>query len=99
MKTGKRLVPLLVILMIVISQGSHQSNAQKKRNPQSQSLIADSGWPAYGRDPGGSRYSPLAEINRENVNNLKVAMDVSHRRGGRQSRARQKCRVRSYANS
>src|SRR5215510_11789971 len=33
----------------------------------------ESGWPAYGRDPGGSRYSPLAEINRENVNNLKVA--------------------------
>jgi quinoprotein glucose dehydrogenase len=33
----------------------------------------ESGWPAYGRDPGGSRYSPLAVINRENVNNLKVA--------------------------
>ena len=64
---------LLVILMIVISQGSNQSNAQKRRNPHSQSSIADSGWPAYGRDPGGSRYSPLAEINRENVNNLKVA--------------------------
>ena len=30
-------------------------------------------WPAYGRDPGGSRYSPLTEINRENVKNLKVA--------------------------
>src|SRR5262245_14196221 len=33
----------------------------------------ESDWPAYGRDPGGSRYSPLAEINRENVNSLKVA--------------------------
>src|SRR5262245_55370266 len=73
MKTGKSLVPLFVILMIVISQGSNQSNAQKRRNPQSQSSIADSGWPAYGRDPGGSRYSPLAEINRENVNGLKIA--------------------------
>jgi quinoprotein glucose dehydrogenase len=30
-------------------------------------------WPAYGRDPGGSRYSPLAQINRKNVSNLKVA--------------------------
>lgn len=30
-------------------------------------------WPAYGRDPGGARYSPLTEINRENVKNLKVA--------------------------
>ena len=73
MKTGKSLVVLSVILMIVISQGSHQSNAQKRRNPQSQTSIADSGWPAYGRDPGGSRYSPLAEVTRENVNGLKIA--------------------------
>src|SRR5579862_7353642 len=28
-------------------------------------------WPAYGNDPGGTRYSPLAEINRENVVSLK----------------------------
>ena len=33
----------------------------------------ESDWPAYGRDPGGSRYSPLAQINRENVSNLKIA--------------------------
>ncbi len=30
-------------------------------------------WPAYGRDPGGSRYSPLAQITRDNVTQLKVA--------------------------
>jgi quinoprotein glucose dehydrogenase len=33
----------------------------------------ESDWPAYGRDPGGSRYSPLAQINRGNVGQLKVA--------------------------
>src|SRR5262247_3308311 len=33
----------------------------------------ESDWPAYGRDPGGSRYSPLAQINRENISNLKIA--------------------------
>ncbi|MEW5914962.1 MAG: pyrroloquinoline quinone-dependent dehydrogenase [Gemmatimonadota bacterium] len=27
-------------------------------------------WPAYGGDPGGQRYSPLTDINRENVNRL-----------------------------
>jgi len=32
-----------------------------------------SDWPAYGRDPGGARYSPLAQINRGNVGQLKVA--------------------------
>ncbi len=30
-------------------------------------------WPNYGNDPGGMRYSPLDQINRENVAKLKVA--------------------------
>jgi quinoprotein glucose dehydrogenase len=30
-------------------------------------------WPAYGNDPGGARYSPLADITRRNVAGLKVA--------------------------
>ncbi|HMD97891.1 MAG TPA: pyrroloquinoline quinone-dependent dehydrogenase [Terriglobia bacterium] len=30
-------------------------------------------WPYYGHDPGGTRYSRLAEINRQNVSQLKVA--------------------------
>ena len=30
-------------------------------------------WPAYGRDSGGSRYSPLDQITRDNVKELKVA--------------------------
>ena len=34
---------------------------------------ADGDWPAYGRDSGGSRYSPLNEINRSNVTSLKIA--------------------------
>jgi quinoprotein glucose dehydrogenase len=37
-------------------------------------LGADDGdWPAYGRDAGGTRYSPLKQINRRNVGSLKVA--------------------------
>lgn len=30
-------------------------------------------WPAYGGDPGGSRYSPLAQIAKDNVRGLRVA--------------------------
>ena len=30
-------------------------------------------WPAYGRDPGGARFSPLAQITRANVTQLQVA--------------------------
>jgi len=34
---------------------------------------ATSDWRYYGRDPGGSRYTPVDQINRENVDKLKVA--------------------------
>jgi len=30
-------------------------------------------WPAYGRDAGGARYSPLSQVNRGNVGQLKIA--------------------------
>ncbi len=30
-------------------------------------------WPYYGHDPGGMRYSPLTQINRGNVSQLKIA--------------------------
>ena len=37
-------------------------------NPQS-----PGDWPAYGRDPGGARFSPLTQITRQNVTQLQVA--------------------------
>jgi quinoprotein glucose dehydrogenase len=33
----------------------------------------EAGWPTYGDDPGGTRYSVASEINRDNVSQLKVA--------------------------
>jgi quinoprotein glucose dehydrogenase len=46
------------------------------------------GWPAYGHDPGGMRFSPLTEIDRANVARLGVAWtvhtgDISDGSGGR----------------
>jgi glucose dehydrogenase len=75
MKNTRTLVLLLALLVLAASFGHHQSNAQKNARKQLQSKpsIADSDWPAYGRDAGGSRYSPLTQINRNNVKNLKVA--------------------------
>jgi len=45
-------------------------------------------WPYYGHDAGGMRYSPLTQINRENVTQLKVAWtfhtgDISDGHGDR----------------
>lgn len=34
---------------------------------------ADAGWPTYGGDPGGTRYSPLTQISPANVDRLQVA--------------------------
>lgn len=36
-------------------------------------FMAGTEWPAYGNDPGGMRYSPLTEINTENVSQLRLA--------------------------
>jgi len=33
--------------------------------------VAD--WPHYGADAGGTRFSPLTQINRDNVDSLRVA--------------------------
>jgi quinoprotein glucose dehydrogenase len=35
--------------------------------------VANSGWPNYGNDPGGTRYSPADQIDRTNVAQLQVA--------------------------
>ncbi len=45
-------------------------------------------WPYYGHDAGGMRYSPLAQINRENVTSLKIVWtfhvgDISDGSGGK----------------
>src|SRR5215470_13026921 len=37
-----------------------------------QPLPTQDDWPCYGRDPGGMRYSPLTQIDRQNVVRLKV---------------------------
>ena len=36
-------------------------------------LQAPADWPAYGRDPQGTRYSPAASVTRSNVGGLQVA--------------------------
>ena len=38
-----------------------------------QPLFAQTDWPSYGHDPGGQRYSPLAQVNTQNVTKLKLA--------------------------
>jgi quinoprotein glucose dehydrogenase len=71
-KQPNKLRSLLTGILIVITfallcllKFSRHGQAQGKSSPND--------WPAYGRDAGGSRYSPLSQINRENVAKLKIA--------------------------
>jgi quinoprotein glucose dehydrogenase len=38
-----------------------------------ENVDADAGWPNYGHDPGGTRYSPARQIDRSNVGRLQLA--------------------------
>jgi len=72
-----RVIPRLIVLLSA-TISSLSTHAQSP---------AASDWPNYGNDPGGTRYSPLTQINRENVTNLKVAWffhtgDISDGSGG-----------------
>ena len=42
-------------------------------SPASPRPVSDGDWPFYGRDAGGAKHSPLAQINRDNVAQLQVA--------------------------
>ena len=63
-RCGRRFVRLLAIVCICTALASAIAKGQ---------VSGDTEWPAYGNDPGGMRYSPLSQINRENVSKLKVA--------------------------
>lgn len=59
---------LTILVLLLPGLASVHGAAQVPKNNKS-----DLEWPAYGRDGGGERYSPLNQINRDNVRNLRVA--------------------------
>jgi len=60
-----RLVGVCVCLSVVLLSDWGAAHAAP-----SESSVEE--WPTYGRDPGGSRYSPLTQITRDNVTQLQV---------------------------
>ena len=57
------IIGLLLLLPVVCALAAHESAPPE----------AAANWPMPGRDPGGTRYSPLKQITPANVNQLKVA--------------------------
>jgi quinoprotein glucose dehydrogenase len=82
----RRISLLMVLLLLGWRTAAGQSSGEPK--PAASAPAANVEWPNYGNDPGGMRFSPLTQINRENVSKLKVAWvfhtgDVSDGRGQR----------------
>lgn len=65
-----------VVLVAAATHGLHaQASSPAGPTPPAASMSAD--WSSYGRDPGGARFSPLAQINRSNVATLRIAWRFS----------------------
>ena len=62
----------LAVAAMLCMPGYTQSGTSSKESAQSNDAKVDE-WSSYGGDPGGSRFSSLTEINRTNVQHLKVA--------------------------
>ena len=80
--SGIRRVVLTLVVSTLVGLGVFAQSAAKTTSSGS------SEWPNYGNDPGGMRYSPLAQINHENVTRLQVAWtfhtgDISDGKGDR----------------
>lgn len=82
----RKLARFLFVAAIVIScAGLQTASAQSSANSAG---ATKNDWAYYGHDAGGTRYSPLTQINRENVKHLKVAWtfhtgDISDGKGRR----------------
>jgi quinoprotein glucose dehydrogenase len=66
----KSVARFLIVAAIGVLCASLQIAGAQSANPAG---AAKNDWAYYGHDAGGTRYSPLTQINRENVKNLKVA--------------------------
>jgi quinoprotein glucose dehydrogenase len=78
------------ILAVFICGGAAFSLQSSRRTPSATASTDD--WPAYGHDSAGTRFSPLAQINRSNVASLKIAWtfhtgDISDGSGGKKRSA------------
>lgn len=71
------LVLTILVMIYAIFNDPQEIRGQLKTQQPAQNRalpgIAPEDWPAYGRTQAGERYSPLTQINAQNVKNLKVA--------------------------
>jgi glucose dehydrogenase len=72
-----RYLLLGIILAAIVGQITFEYATAKSHIDLSSGGIAD--WPQYGRNQEGTRYTPLNQINRDNVAYLEKAWEYHHR--------------------
>lgn len=72
---------LVVTVFVAIDGAGYEVNPLTPRSGIN-TVNTASDWPSYGNTLGGSRYSPLDQINRDNVSNLEVAWTYRTKAGG-----------------
>ena len=71
LKIPKDRLPALLLLMGVLVLGGCEN--KDERAVVEYPYVGDPGWPTYAGQEGGTRYSPLNQINRSNVEDLEIA--------------------------
>jgi quinoprotein glucose dehydrogenase len=72
-RSGQILYPVHVLFFGLLILAVSGSLLFSRRGHAADTAAQNGNWPAYGRDAGGSRYSPLDQINRDQVSKLKNA--------------------------
>ena len=76
--TGSLAITILVMIYSVFNDPQEVRGEIKTQQPETAKAfpgVADADWPAYGRTQSGLRYSPLTQINSDNVKDLQVAWE------------------------
>jgi len=75
---GSLVITILVMIYSIFNDPQEiRGELSTKQPATSQPIpgVADGDWPAYGRTQSGLRYSPLKQINSDNVKDLQVAWE------------------------
>lgn len=62
--------PIAILISLILASSFVFAQNRRSHEP---AKTSSTDWPAYGRDAGGSRYSPLSQINAQNISRLAIA--------------------------
>lgn len=76
------LIAAVVVVYVLVAGTGYTINPLAPRSAVATSVNTRTDWPSYGNTPAGTRYSPLADINTDNVGELELAWSFRTQAGG-----------------